>query len=337
MVPALVLTAGLATRLQPLSLVRAKAALPVAGVPLIHRILRSLASAGITDAVLNLHHLPHTLTALVGDGAGLGLCVRYSWEVPLLGSAGGPKRAIPLLSGLGTRDSGLGTRDSGFGIRDSGLDSTFLIVNGDTLTDVDLRAVVSSHRDSRALVTIAVVPNTEPDKYGGALVDGDGAVTGFAKRGSAEGSFHVIGVQVAEAEAFASVPADIPFESTRALYPSLIASRPGSIRAFHASAEFLDIGTPADYLDTSLLIAGREGRGGMEHAHAQVHASARVERSVLWDDVVVEAGAMLQECVVTDGARIPSDTSWHGVTIRVAAGELAPGERRIDGLAIRSL
>jgi hypothetical protein len=57
----------------------------------------------------------------------------------------------------------------------------------------------------------------------------------------------------------------------------------------------------------------------------------------LWDDVVVEAGAMLRECVVTDGVRVPSDTSWHGVTIRVANGDLAPGERRIDGLAIASL
>ena len=69
MVPALVLTAGLATRLRPLSFVRAKAALPVAGTPLIHRILRSLSSAGVQDVVLNLHHLPHTLTSLLGDGS----------------------------------------------------------------------------------------------------------------------------------------------------------------------------------------------------------------------------------------------------------------------------
>jgi len=98
MVPALVLTAGLATRLRPLSFVRAKAALPVAGTPLIHRILRPLSSAGVQDVVLNLHYLPHTLTSLLGDGSALGLRIRYSWEVPVLGSAGGPKRAIPLLA-----------------------------------------------------------------------------------------------------------------------------------------------------------------------------------------------------------------------------------------------
>jgi NDP-sugar pyrophosphorylase family protein len=131
------------------------------------------------------------------------------------------------------------------------------------------------------------------------------------------------------------VPADIPFESVRALYPALLASQPGSVRTFPTSAEFFDIGTPADYLDTSLRFTEREG--AMPPARAQVHASARIDRSVLWDDVVVEEGAMLRECVVTDNVRIPSDTSWHGVTIRVAEGELAPGERKIDGLAIASL
>src|SRR5215213_8585523 len=119
MIPALLLTAGLATRLRPLSFVRAKAALPVAGEPLARRILRSLAACGVTDAVLNLHHLPHTLTSPIGDGTDIGVRVRYSWEVPVLGSAGGPKRALPLIGR-----------------------SPFLIVNGDTLTDVNLKDVI---------------------------------------------------------------------------------------------------------------------------------------------------------------------------------------------------
>jgi NDP-sugar pyrophosphorylase family protein len=312
MVPALVLTAGLATRLRPLSFVRAKAALPVAGVPLVHRILHSLAASGVTDAVLNLHHLPHTLTSLVGDGSGLGVRVRYSWEVPVLGSAGGPRRATPLLA------------------------STFLIVNGDTLTNVDVKALVANHRSSGALATMAVVPQTEPDKYSGLSVASDGALTGFVKRGSAENRAHFIGVQVVEADAFGSVPANVPF-NTAELYTSLIASRPGCIRVFDTQAEFFDIGTPVDYLDTSLRIAAREGQPHVGQAGADVDPSARVERSVLWDDVVVEAGSVLRECVVTDGVRVPADTSWHGVTIRVADGELAPGERRIEDLAIASL
>jgi mannose-1-phosphate guanylyltransferase len=319
MIPALVLTAGLATRLRPLSLVRAKAALPVAGEPLVRRILRRLAAAGVTDAVLNLHHLPDTITGIVGDGRDLGVHVRYSWENPVLGSAGGPRRALPLL-----RQTSSGTH------------SAFLLVNGDTLTDVDLHALVAAHHDSGALVTMAVVPNTEPLKYGGALVDDAGIITGFVRRGSPQSSWHVVGVQVADAAAFASVADDVPSESVLALYPALIAGRPGAIRAFRCRAEFFDIGTPADYLDTSLLLAARD-RVGTRGARTHVDPTARIERTILWDDVDVGAGAMLKECVVTDGVRVPADTSWHGVSLRAAWEELAPGERAIEGLAVASL
>jgi mannose-1-phosphate guanylyltransferase len=329
MVPALVLTAGLATRLRPLSLVRAKAALPVAGTPLVHRILRSLSSIGVSDVVLNLHHLPHTLTQLLGDGAGLGMRIRYSWEVPILGSAGGPKRAIPLLQNIEPRTG------PAPGARSPKPDSTFLIINGDTLTDVDPRAVVDDHQRTGALVTMAVVPNTEPDKYGGVAVAEDGSVTGFVRRGSHEPSWHFIGVQAAEPDAFDTVPAGTPYETVGALYPALLTHRPGTIRAYRTQGEFMDIGTPSDYLDTSLRLAAREGTDTA--AHAAISPTAHVERSVLWEDVVVEDGAMLRECIVTDAVRVPADTSWHGVTIRNASDELAPGERRIEGLAIASL
>ena len=318
MIPALVLTAGLATRLRPLSLVRAKAALPVAGPPLVQRILRQLAAAGVEDAVLNLHHLPQSITREVGDGSDLGIHVRYSWEDPVLGSAGGPKRAVPLIRAL------------------RGAPATFLVVNGDTLTNADLQSAIDAHRASGALVTMAVVPNTEPDKYGGAVVNEDGAITRFVRRGSQEPSWHVIGIQVVEADAFASVPEHVPYESVSTLYPALIAARRGSVHAFRCQAEFFDIGTPADYLSTSLHFASRESASTIG-ARTTIHPTARIEQSVLWDDVVVEEGARLRECVVTDGVRVPGDTSWHGVSLRVARGDLTAGEKEYEGLAIAAL
>ncbi len=315
MIPALVLTAGHATRLRPLSLVRAKAAVPVAGEPLARRILRWLAGAGVTDAVLNLHHLPQTLTAVVGDGSDLGIRVRYSWELPVLGSAGGPRRAVPLLGG-----------------------PAFLIVNGDTLTNVDLDALVAAHERSQALATLAVVPNTEPQKYGGVLVDDGGSVRGFATRGSTETSYHFVGVQAARADAFASLADGVPAESFAALYPSLMAAHPGAVRAHVTAADFFDIGTPADYLRTSLLLAERErAPDQLIGANARIDASARIESSVVWDDVEVGAGALIRESVVTDGARVPAGASWTGVTIRAANGELAAGEQRVGALVIASL
>ncbi len=94
---ALLLTAGLGTRLQPLTYVRAKAAVPINGEPLVRRVIRILATAGIRDLVLNLHHRPQSIAACVGDGSDLDVRVRYSWEQPVLGSAGGPRRALPLV------------------------------------------------------------------------------------------------------------------------------------------------------------------------------------------------------------------------------------------------
>ena len=97
---ALVLTAGLGTRLRPLTDVRAKPAIPVAGVPMIRRIAGWLVSQGVDDLVLNLHHRPETLTAVLGDGRDLGARVRYSWEVPrILGKGVG----TPPLRGLSFR------------------------------------------------------------------------------------------------------------------------------------------------------------------------------------------------------------------------------------------
>src|SRR5204863_118004 len=169
---ALLLTAGLGTRLRPLTSVRAKPAIPVGGEPMVRRIIAWLAANGVIDLVLNLHHLPHTLTAVVGDGSDLSANVRYSWEQPVvLGTAGGPRHALPL---IGAR--------------------TFLIVNGDTLTDVDLAAMGDAHAASGALVTLALVRNAEPHRYGGVLLDAQGAVTAFVPRGpSSQGSYHFIG------------------------------------------------------------------------------------------------------------------------------------------------
>src|SRR6187399_3682313 len=131
---ALVLTAGLGTRLQPLTLARAKAAAAVDGEPLARRTIRWLVGHGVRDLVLNLHHKPESIAAAVGDGSDLGARVRYSWESPVLGSAGGPRHALPLLT-------------------EGGAGSTCLVVNGDTLTNVNLRAMVEQHRHSGALVT----------------------------------------------------------------------------------------------------------------------------------------------------------------------------------------
>ena len=295
---ALVLAAGLGTRLQPLTLARAKAAAPVDGEPLVRRTIRWLVGHGLQDLVVNLHHKPDTITAAVGDGSDLDARVRYSWESPVLGSAGGPRHALPLLL-------------------DPPAGRTIVLVNGDTLTNVDLPGMIAQHRQTGAQVTMALIPNPRPDKYGGVLLDAGRAVTGFTRRGSGDQTFHFIGPQVVEADAFLPLADGVPFESVSGLYPQLMARRRGAVMGFVSDAAFQDIGTPADLLQTSLALAARDGRPGAPRwgRDARVAPSATVLRSALWDHVSVGAGAVLEDCIVADGVTIPDGAEYRRCAI----------------------
>lgn len=298
---ALVLAAGLGTRLQPLTLARAKPAIPVAGEPLVRRVIRWLVSHGASDAVLNLHHLPDTITQVVGDGSDLDARVRYSWERPqILGSAGGPRLALGIVGA-----------------------DTFFIVNGDTLTDLDLGVMTRAHAASGALVTLALVPNRWPQRYGGVRVELDGRVSGFVRHGSTEPSHHFIGVQLVHASVFRPLAQGTPAQTIGGVYDELTRRTSGAIRGLVCEARFWDIGTPADYWATSLEFLRSEG--GWQDARGRdprISASARVERSILWDDVEVGAGASLDECIVTDGVAVaPGSTYRRAMLVRPKGGD----------------
>ena len=316
--PALVLAAGLGTRLRPLTFCRAKAAVPVAGAPLICRQLRGLADAGVRDVVVNLHHRPETIAGVVGDGGGLGCRVRYSWERRVLGSAGGPRRALPLL------------------------DDRFFVVNADTLCAVDFGALLDRHRASGALATLAVTVHPAPDRYGGVVADPAGRITGFAGAGSAAGTdalWHFVGVQVAEASVFRDLPDGVPAASIGGLYDALIAA--GRPMAVHeVSGPFHDIGTPADYAATVRAVAAAEGRSPVPRGDGSVvHPTARVERSILWDDVVVGADCVVTGCVLADRVRLAAGTVLDGQAVVHAdddggAASPLPNETRLGDLRV---
>ena len=216
--------------------------------------------------------------------------VRYSWEQPrILGSAGGPRLARPIV-GAGP----------------------FLIINGDTLTDVRLVAIERTHAATGARVTLALVPNREFLRYGGVRLDEDHRVSGFVPRGrAAEGSYHYIGVQLVEAGVFDAVPPGEPASSIGGIYDRLIAAEPGAVRAMVSEASFFDVGTAADYWRTSLAFSAASSiaspTGGL---NSRIDPSARVAGSILWDDVRVGAGAVLDECIVTDGVEVPAGAEF---------------------------
>lgn len=305
---ALVLTAGLGTRLRPLTLVRAKPAIPVAGEPLIRRIIRWVGANGITHLTLNLHHLPESITSVVGDGSDLDVRVRYSWEQPrVLGSAGGPRQALDIVGA-----------------------ETFFLINGDTLTDVDLRRMAEVHARSGALVTLALVRNDHPMQYGGVMLADDGAVSGFVPRGqAARGSFHFVGVQIASRVAFADIEAGQVVNTIGGCYDALIARRPASIRGFVTDARFWDIGTVRDYWHTSQAWSG--SAEFLPSPTTAIDASAKIARTIFWDHVHVGEAASLEDCIVTDGVRVPPGTSYRKtILMRGADGTPIAAPLEID-------
>ena len=138
----MILAAGLGTRMRPLTLDRAKPVLPVLDRPLLHWTLEMLAGHGVKDVMINLHYLPRTVRAAVGDGRAFGLRVSYSFEREILGTGGGPRKVRRWIG-----------------------DETLLILNGDVVFDFDLTARRRRHERAGAPATLALIPNPDPRHY----------------------------------------------------------------------------------------------------------------------------------------------------------------------------
>ena len=156
----------------------------------------------------------------------------------MLGSAGGPARALPLLES-----------------------DRFLIVNGDTLADVDLRGAggaarrhqrAGHHGGRRRRPSLQRDPRRRQRHRLGLQEEHRHGTLGTRRHLRHPGTFHFIGVQAVNASAFAGVSPDQRSETVHGIYPGLIAQRPGSVRVMRTTAEFFDIGTPRDYLETAL-------------------------------------------------------------------------------------
>lgn len=292
MLPTLVLTAGLGTRLDPLTRLVAKPAIPIGGRTLVEHVLAWLRRESVEDVVLNLHFRPETITAVVGDGRHLGLRVRYSWEQPILGSAGGPRHALPLLDA-----------------------KTFLIVNGDTLCDLALAPMIAAHVRTRADVTMAVIPNPAPSHYNGIVSDADHQVRGFVPRGDAAGSWHFVGVQVVNASVFAPLADGVPTETVASLYRELVANGSGRIQVWPVTSAFHDVGTPRDYLN----------------AVRQIDAAAAPGGSVVWPAARVGPGAELTDCIVAGAVHVPAGFRARDCVLLPAAVARAGDVVKIQG------
>jgi NDP-sugar pyrophosphorylase family protein len=139
-------------------------------------------------------------------------------------------------------------------------------------------------------------------------MDEHGAVMAFAPRGPrAIGSWHFIGIQMVEARVFSAVPRGVPTASIGGIYNQWIDDQPGSVRGVALAAEFMDIGSLSDYRRTSARLG--EGRPDVG-ARSTIAPAAQVNGSIIWDDVVIGDGAVVEECIVTDGVHVPAGAQF---------------------------
>lgn len=309
MTAALLLAAGLGTRLDPLTRLVAKPAVPLGRQTVAEHVLAWLHRQGVRDVVVNLHHLPSTITGVLGDGAHLGLNLRYSWESTVLGSAGGPRRALSLLTS-----------------------DPFFIVNADTLCDLELAPMMEAHAATGADVTMAVVPNPDPGHYNGIVANDDGVVEGFIPRGHSTPSWHFVGVQIAGRRVFEDLPDGEPAETVAGIYRAMVEREPGRVRVWPVATSFLDIGTPRDYLAAALR------QPDVLPADLVVPETSRITRCAIWPGTVIEEHVRLEDCIVAGGVCVPGGLDVR-TAILVPASIVRPSDRvRVHGdLAIYPL
>jgi NDP-sugar pyrophosphorylase family protein len=303
----MVLAAGLGLRMRPLTLLRAKPVLPVLNRPLLHWTLRVLARHGFRDVVVNLHRLPESVTAALGDGRAFGLRIRYARERELLGTAGGPRAVRDLLG-----------------------DGPLLLVNGDCLFDFDLRALVARHRASGARATLALRANPDPRAYGAVITDRRGrirAIGGRPRRAGGTVSLFA-GVHVLDPELLDLLPAG-PSDSVRDLYVPLL-EHGGFLQGVRVRGAWYDLGRPRLYRDTQLrLVPGRGRHRSLVDPGARVGPGARVRRSVIGRAAQVGAGARVERSVVWESARIEPGARVEGAVV-VTGAVVRSGERARD-------
>jgi NDP-mannose synthase len=220
---AVILAGGRGSRLSPYTTVIPKPLLPVGDRAILEIVLRQLKAAGVAEVAMAVGHLAHLFEALMGDGAQYGLHVRYHVEQTPLGTAG------PLA-------------------RLDGLDETFLMMNGDVLTDLDYRALVGAHRDAGNVLTIATHRRTVETDYGILHLDGlrgaTGAVRGYEEKPTLD-YLVSMGVYVLEPAAIAHVPSDRRFDLPDLVLALLAAGEP--VGSYEYQGYWLDIGRHDDY------------------------------------------------------------------------------------------
>jgi len=300
------------TRLRPLTYEMPKQMLPLVGVPMIECVFEMLAQHGITEVILSLGYLPDHFIEAYPDGSIAGVRISYAVEPEPLDTAGAIKFAADF----------------------AGVDETFLVVNGDVLTDLDVTALVAFHHEHGAEATIALHPVEDPSRFGVVVTDARGRVSEFIEkppRGEAPTNLINAGTYVFEPSVLQRIDSGRKVSVERETFPALAAD--GTLFAMADDAYWLDTGTPSTFLQANIdVLNGRDSDRIVKdlvgttwcHETSRVAASARMVNTVVDRDCVVGENVLLEGVVLMPGEVISDD-------VQIRASIIGP--RAVIGLA----
>ncbi len=281
---AVVLVGGFGTRLRPLTLTTPKQLLPLVDKPMIEYLILALKRGGVKEVVLSLGYKDDLFRAAYPEHC-CGIALSYAVEPEPLDTAGAIRFAVEAAS----------------------IEETFLVVNGDVLTDTNIFALTEQHHKTAAQATIALTQVEDPSRYGVVPTDKDGKVLGFVEkpaRDQAPTNWINAGTYVLTTDVLAYIDGGRRVSIEREVFPKL--AEAGKVWAMHSDSYWIDIGTPATYLGAQLdLINGCWGTPPEAiSSTAQIADDAVVANSVVMAEARLASGATVTNSVIMNGAEI---------------------------------
>ena len=284
---AILLVGGYGTRLRPLTLTTPKQMLPVLHRPMIEHAVSGLARHGVDRVVLALGYHDGAFRAAYPDGrcAGVELCCVVEPEP--LDTAGAIRFAY--------ETSGMGASGG-----------TFLVANGDVITDLDVPEMLRLHRWAGAEATIHLIEVEDPSRYGVVVTGPDGRVSSFVEKPEppAPSNWINAGTYLMEPSAIGRIDGGRRVSVEREVFPAMVEA--GTMWGLRHNTYWIDVGTPQTYLQAQLdVLDGRRGPApAAVSPEASIDPEATVERSVVMTGAVVGAASMVRGSAVHSGAVI---------------------------------
>jgi len=285
---AVILVGGLGTRLRPLTCSLPKPMLPVLNRPFIEYVIYHLKEYGINEVILSAGYLTTAFEANLQLPADIK--VHFIKEPKPLGTCGAVKQAEELLT------------------------ETFLVLNGDILTDLNLKHLIAYHQQKKAAVTIALTTVDDPTSYGLVPLKNNGLVEEFLEKPSwDEVTTNLInaGTYVIEPEVLAYAPKDEPYSFERGLFPLLLEKKL-PVYGFPASGYWLDIGSPEKYLRAHHdLLEGQMHLGKLKPKGKQLKPGVWVGKNCKINPQAIIFGPVL----IGDNCTLEANSSVIGPTV----------------------